>query len=365
MTTLITGADGYLGAKIAQALLAGTEDHLVLGVRAAMADNRFADKRDRIERMLAPLGAGRITVVPADLRRRDALREVDPRLVQHVIHAAAVTRFNVEREDARADNLDGTARVAEFASRCDNLKRLTVLSTLYVAGRRQGDVFEVRLGDSGFVNHYEWSKWAAEDHVWQAHGDLPCTMVRLPTIISEDDSGGVVQQNAFHNTLKVWYYGLLSLVPGDRVTPINVASAEFAVAAIMRLLDPAVLPGIYHACPAPDAVTGLGSLTDTVFDLFERSESYRRRKLMRPMYCDEDSFYDLVKASSAMRGGPIYDAVMSVAPFARQLYLPKAFRNGELLAAWPGYKAPDPLALIAATTQWLVETRWGRQVAGS
>jgi nucleoside-diphosphate-sugar epimerase len=359
-TTLLTGADGYLGGNLARAMLAGTDHRLVLAVKGTAGGGDFADRCRRLDHELGSLGHRRVTFVPADLRRRDALAEIDPRQVDHVVHAAAITRFNVEHEDARAANVEGTARVADFAARCDNLKRLTVLSTLYAAGRRSGDVAEERLEETKFANHYEWSKWACEDYVLRTHGDLPWSVLRLPTIVAEDDTGRVMQQNAFHNTLKLWYYGLLSLVPGDRITPINIATSEFAVNGIMHLLDLAVPAGIYHVCPGPESVPQFGTMIDTIFDRFELSEDYRRRKLLRPIFCDEDSFYDLVEAASTMKGGPIYQGVMSVAPFARQLFLPKDFRNDALRAVWPGYKVPAPRDLVSATTNWLVASRWGR-----
>jgi nucleoside-diphosphate-sugar epimerase len=359
-TTLLTGADGYLGGDLARAILASSDQHLVLPVNGLAGDGAFEDKCRRLDHELGPIGRGRITIVPADLRRRDALADVDPRRIDHVVHAAAVTRFNVEYDEARAANVEGTARVADFAARCDRLQRLTIISTLYAAGRRSGDVPEERLGETAFVNHYEWSKWACEDYVLRTHGDLPCSVLRLPTIVAEDDTGQVIQQNAFHNTLKLYYYGLLSVIPGDRITPINIATAEFAISGIMHLLDLSVPAGIYHVCPGPESVTQLGTLLDTVFDLFDLSEDYRRRKLPRPLYCDEESFYDLVAAASTMRGGPIYQGLMSVAPFARQLFLAKDFRNDALRAAWPGYKVPEPLDLVRATINWLVATRWGR-----
>lgn len=359
-TTLLTGADGYLGGNLARAILASSDQHLVLPVKGTAGDDGFADKCRRLDRELGPIGRGRVTIVPADLRRPDALADVDPRRVNHVVHSAAVTRFNVEYDEALAANVDGTARVADFAARCEHLQRLTIISTLYAAGRRRGDVPEERLDETTFVNHYEWSKWACEDYVLRTYGDLPCSVLRLPTIVAEDDTGLVIQQNAFHNTLKLYYYGLLSVVPGDRITPINIATAEFAVNGVMHLLDLAVPAGVYHVCPGPESVTGLGALLDTVFDLFDLSQDYRRRKLLRPVYCDEESFYDLVAASSTMRGGPIYQGLMSVAPFARQLFLPKDWRNDSLRAAWPGYKVPNPLDLVNSTVNWLVATRWGR-----
>jgi nucleoside-diphosphate-sugar epimerase len=131
---LITGADGYLGGKIARAMLAGSDHHLLLAVNGTAGDDGFANKRRRLQAELGPLSRGRITIVPADLRRPDALADADPRGVRHVVHAAAVTRFNVEHDEALAANVAGTARVVEFAARCQDLQRLTILSSCTLPG---------------------------------------------------------------------------------------------------------------------------------------------------------------------------------------------------------------------------------------
>jgi nucleoside-diphosphate-sugar epimerase len=357
MTTLITGADGYLGRRIAAAL----DDDLILAVRAADA-TELAAKRARLG-LPADAGAdaGNAAVVPVDLRDPTALTRLDPRPVTRIVHAAAITRFNVDRDTARRVNVDGTARVREFAARCPDLQRIAVLSTLYVAGRRGGDVDEARHDDAGFVNHYEWSKWAAEELMLEASG-LPVVMLRLPTIIADDGTGTVGQYNAFHNTLKLYFHGLLSLLPGDPATPLSLATAEFEVAAITALLR--APPGIYHVCPDPGETVSLGTAIDTAFDAFARDEGFRRRRLPRPIPCDLEGFHALTRAAERLRGGPINQALGSVSPFAEQLYLPKTFHNARLRAAWPGYLAPDPTALIESVCAHLVATRWGRREGG-
>ncbi|MCW2879718.1 MAG: hypothetical protein JWQ95_3818 [Sphaerisporangium sp.] len=358
-TTLITGADGYLGGLLAADLPSWSDDALILSVRAR-DEAEFADRRARLERALGPEAAGRATIVPADLRSDDAFADVDPRSVTRIVHTAAVTRFNVDRDTARADNVEGTARVCAFALRCDNLQRFAHVSTLYSVGRREGSIKEVRYDDSGFVNHYEWSKWASEEHALDTCSDLPLSLLRLPTLIADDDSGHVTQYNAFHNTLKLYYYGLLSLVPGKAETPMVLATGAFATAATRPLLDPAAPDGIYHLCPDPPANADLGRLIDTAFTVYERDEHFRRRRHLRPVYCTRDSFDDMVDLAEHMRGGPINQAIGSVAPFAHQLYLPKTFHNEGLRAVWQDYTAPDPVELIEATCEYLAASRWGR-----
>lgn len=355
-TTLVTGADGYLGRRVVSALLESTDDVFVLAVRANDAAELDA-KRARLD---AEVGAAdRVTVVAADLTDDDALAEVNPRPVTAIVHAAAVTRFNVDRQTADRVNVAGTVRLARFAQRCPHLHRVTLLSTLYSAGRHVGEVTEQRHGDAGFVNFYEWSKWRAESHLLDS--GLPLSVLRLPTVIADDDSGRVVQYNAFHNTLKLFYYGLLSLVPGEPATPLSLATASFVTTAVTRLVRPDVPAGIYHVTPDPVDMLTLGQLIDTVLSVYERDDTYRRRNLLRPIYCDRQSFDDMVDIARRLKGGPIEQALASVAPFGTQLYLSKTFRNQLLRAAWPGYAAPDPRSLAEAVSDYLVASRWGRQ----
>jgi nucleoside-diphosphate-sugar epimerase len=363
--TLITGADGYLGRLIAARLLAETDDRLVLTVRAA--DQAELDtKRAALACDLAAPGdldapGGRVDIVAADLRTGDPFAALDPAAVTGIVHVAALTAFNVERAPAREVNVEGTARLVDFARRCPKLERLLALSTLFSAGRRVGSVEEAPLGGApGYVNHYEWSKAEGESHLLGAGADLPVSIARLATIVADDDSGAVTQQNAFHNTLKLFFYGLLSLMPGERATPLYLATADFTSRGVARLLRPEVPGGVYHLAPAPSETATAGDLIDLAFDVFELDPGFRRRRLLRPRFCDIESFRDLVGAARALSNSPMRQALESVAPFAEQMFLPKEFQNGRLREAWPGYAVPPPRLLAEATCRELVRTRWGR-----
>lgn len=341
MTTLITGADGYLGRRIAAAL---PDEELILAVRSSDAAE-LAGKTARLGVHV------RGAVVPVDLRDPDAFAEVDPRRITRIIHTAAVTRFDVDRATARQVNAAGTARVREFAERCERLERLVLLSTLYTAGRRQGEVHETRHDDIGFVNHYEWSKWAAEQCVLDQPG-LPVTVLRLPTVIAEDDHGTIGQYNAFHHTLRLYSSGLLTLLPGDPATPLSLATAGFTVGAVVTLLD--AEPGIYQVCSGQ---IPLHTTLDTAFAVFDRDPAFRRRMLPRPLLCDRDSFHDMVTAGQGLRGGELHAALRWVGPFAEQLYLPKVFRTDRLRAACPGLRAPDLPSVIESVCTNLIAGR--------
>jgi nucleoside-diphosphate-sugar epimerase len=359
--TLITGADGYLGRRVAR-LLADRGDRLVLAVRASDQ----AELSTKAGALRAWLGAGvpprEVAVVPADLAVAAPFAALDPTPIARIVHAAAITRFNVPEDLARTVNVEGTAKLIELARRCPALERFGLLSTVYASGLTPGVVDEARWPtDDGFANFYEWSKRKAEEVA--AAADLPLITIRIATAIADDDSGVVTKQNAVHNTLRLYFYGLLSLMPGNRDTPVYFVTRDRVADAVVRLMDADVPLGEYHVSHEHAATATLGELVDLAFDEFERHEAFRRRRILRPLFCEIEAFDDLVAASRNFPGSPVSQALETVSPFARQLYVHKDVRNERLRMAWPAYVAPDPRALISATTARLVETRWGRAEA--
>lgn len=345
MTVLVTGAAGYIGGLTVEALRKHGGYGDVLAIGRAEAD------------LTAP---GALDAIPADG-------------ITHIVHAAAVTRFAVDRATAKAVNIGGTEQVIEFARRCPDLERVVLLSTLYTAGLATGDIAEEAAGIIGepanaaavpddatgavrFANYYEWSKHAAENLVLES--GMPATVARVPTIIADDDSGRVSQYNAVHNTLRLLYYGLLSLMPGDPDVLVSIGTGDFTVTALMALLD--AEPGVYHVCPDLEQTPRLGQLLDLMFTVFEQDPGYIRRGVLRPLLVDQTAFNDLLAGFRTLPQGPVLEALESVSPFSSQLFRPKAFANARLRKAWPGYRAPDPAALVTATAGYLVRTRWGR-----
>jgi nucleoside-diphosphate-sugar epimerase len=346
VTVLVTGANGYVGRRLVSALLADTDEQLVLCVRDPMRGD---------------FDNARVTVVAADLCDPEPFATIEPAHITSIVHAAAVVRFNVDEPTARRVNVDGTATVCEFARRCPRLERLAVLSSIYSAGRSGGLIDEsAHSGTDGFVNHYEWSKWEAERRALQVAQDVPVTIMRLATVIADSAAGTVTQYNAFHHTLKLYYYGLLSLVPGEAGTPIYLVTGDFVVAAVMRLLDAAAPLGIFHVTASRAETLTLAEMVDVALTVFDRHEDYRRRRLLPPLFCDQQSLADLLAAAETFSGSPINQALRSVAPFASQLYVTKDVSNERLRAAWPDYAVPDARSLMESTCEHLARTRWGR-----
>jgi nucleoside-diphosphate-sugar epimerase len=352
---LLTGADGYLGTAVARALLEGTDDALVLWTRGDAA---------RRDALAARLGAppGRLQFTGGDLRDDAPFASVDPAAITHVVHAAAVIRFNVDVALAQAVNVEGTRRLLDFARRCPRLEHLALVGSLYAAGLHDGAIAEAPLtGDAGFANEYERSKYAAETLLRDEFADLPASVLRLATVIADDAGGAVSQFNAIHNSLRLMFHGLLSVWPGEACTPVYTVTRDWAAMAIVRLLREQPPGATYHLSPAADAALGLGDLLGLAHAAFNADAGYRDARTPAPMLCDLPAFRALEEGVRQFGGAVLTEAMASIAPFAPQLFSAKAFANARLVAALGEGPGPDLATLATRTCRHLVATRWGRR----
>ncbi|MGI8809467.1 MAG: SDR family oxidoreductase [Acidimicrobiales bacterium] len=336
MAVLITGAGGYVGSLVA---------------------DRYREAGEEV------VAHGRAT---GDLATADPFAAVDPGPITHIVHSGALTRFDVGREEARAVNVDGTAKLLAFAGTCPRLESLGIVSTVYATGLRAGPITEQIYDDGpGFANDYEWSKWEAEQLIATTAGDLPWRILRVATVVADDGSGRVTQHNAFHETLKLWFHGLLPLVPGDAATPLYLVTGDFVSSAIMALTDDPAATGVYHLAHARTCSLTLGQALDVVAAAFDEVESFRRRGVLRPLLGDRETFELLAAGVGSFGGGLVRSSLQSVVPFARQLFVAKEVDNVRLQdALGDRYRAPDPADLIRRTCDSLVATKWGRHAVG-
>lgn len=336
LSVLITGAGGYLGGLLARHYRDGGHEVLSFG---------------RAEGDLA--GAEPFANVTSEQRRR----------ITHIVHAGAITRFDVDRDAALAVNVEGTEKVLKFARSCSRLESLGVVSSVYATGLRGGTIAERLYDDSaGFANDYEWSKWEAEQRVAATGEELPWRILRVATVVADDDLGSVTQHNAFHETLKLWFHGLLPLVPGDSASRLYLVTGDFVADAIVALMDRSTPGGVFHVSHAAGESLSLGQALEVVADAFEAVDAFRRRRVLRPLLGDQETFDLLACGVTTFGGGMVRQALQSVVPFARQLFVVKELDNRRLRGVLGrSYAAPDATELIRRTCEWLIATRWGRQ----
>ena len=324
---LVTGARGYLGARIA-ALYARAGRRVIAWARDLRDDAPFAG--------------------------------IDPADVGAIVHAAAVTRFNVAADLAHEVNLLGTVKVLRFAERCRGLEALGLLSTLYASGLAAGAIEERAFdGARGFANHYERSKWQAEAELLGRFAHLPWRVFRIATVIADDDSGEASRHNVVHNTLGLLYHGLLSLLPGKPGTPLYFVTRAFAAGSVYELMQRRVERVIYHVSPHRAHAVTLDELLAIAWDVFSAAPQFARRRLLPPQYAGAAEFGHLAGALGGFGSPVLAQAMASMTPFAPQLYVDKSVDNRNLRAAMGGWEMADARALVRRTCERLVASKWG------
>ncbi len=167
MTTLITGASGFLGGRLAQLLAAQGDDVVVLARKTST---------------LSHLAGLRIRTAPGDLTDAASLLEA-VRGVTRIFHCAACSTDWAPWETYFSANVTGTENLLAAALQAPKLERFVHVSTTDVYGYPIVPCDESALTrDAGLP--YNQTKRLGEQAVWKAHQDrgLPVTIVRPATI---------------------------------------------------------------------------------------------------------------------------------------------------------------------------------------
>src|SRR5262249_50726111 len=93
---------------------------------------------------------------------------------------------------------------------------------------------------------------------------------------------------------------------------------------------------------------------------FGQDPSFATRRVLKPLLSDQETFALLADGVNTFADGVVQQAVASVAPFSRQLFIKKRILNDNAMALLPDYAAPEPVALIRRTCEALVAERWKR-----
>jgi len=360
---LLTGATGYIGGKLLTQLLVERTESVLIPIRAATSEE--FEKRKKVLLAQHPGKQARIEAVHSELSELTTKLTPFRDQITLIIHNAAKTAFNVDELTANSVNRDASIALLDFAETCPKLENFTYVSTLYASGMLSGAIKEEFFESPPFANHYERSKWEVEDKIRTRYAKLPWRIARVATVISEDAGGVVVQQNAIHNTLKLFFYGLISILPGKAETPIHLVDGAFTAESLLAVINKGSSQKIYHICYDQSGSIPLGRFIDIAFEEFNKDEVFKSRRLLKPLFADEKSFDTLVTNMKGFGGSVLNQGLASISPFGRQLFIKKEVSNVELLKLLPNYKTPPTEEIIRKTCQYLAQTKFTKPAGGA
>jgi nucleoside-diphosphate-sugar epimerase len=229
MRALVTGATGFVGSHLVEALRARGEVVTILARSARRAE------------ALRPLG---VTVVEGDLHDATALaRAVEGQDV--ILHVAGMVAARNEAEFLRA-NREGTANLLAAGERAGGARFVLVSSMAAAGPAPQGRPLDGSEPPRP-VTAYGRSKLAAEQVV--SAGRLPWTIVRPPAVYGPRD----------REVLKVFRLARLGIAPvfGDGTQELSaVHGADLGAALVAAATSPATAGKVYCACHAEVFTSG-------------------------------------------------------------------------------------------------------------
>ncbi|MDF5717244.1 MAG: NAD-dependent epimerase/dehydratase family protein [Rhizonema sp. NSF051] len=232
MKALVTGANGFTGAHLVQALV--QQGNTVVGLVRKSSN-------------LARLSGCNVELVYGDITDRDALRTA-MNGVDTVFHTAAYVELGIVNEaEMERVNVEGTRAVLEVAQAF--AVSMVYCSTIGIFGDTKGQVVNetFQRTQSDFSSAYDRTKYQAQQLVDEyASNGFPVVSV-LPSGIfgSDDPHFGPVIQLFLKRRLKLW-------VGSDRITGV-VHVDDLATA--MILANQKGKPGDYYIISAGDLTT--------------------------------------------------------------------------------------------------------------
>lgn len=114
--------------------------------------------------------------------------------ITHVFHLAAIYDLAVPRDIAYRVNVTGTENVNQWVRNLKGLHRYTYFSTGYVAGMREGMLYEDELiRPAAFRNFYEETKYEAEVLVETLKDEVPVTIIRPGIVKGHSKTGETIK----------------------------------------------------------------------------------------------------------------------------------------------------------------------------
>ncbi len=355
-TLLVTGATGMIGQELVP-LLARRKD--VEAVFVLTHASEYSGSPCKVTSVRGDVTAGPDLGMALESSRRILERTTV------IVHAAANTRFSASLEEARAVNLDGTKNLLAFASHCPRLEALAALSTVHVAGKRTGTIFEGELDHTaGFVNSYEQSKYETEQLLREHMSVLPISILRLSTVLGNSTTGEVARMAAIHQALRLYYNSLAPMIPGKPESLVDLIAVDYAAAAVEHFAVEHFQAGrAFHICGGKDSLT-LTQLLGLTQEAFLRYRpSWRKRAIEMPAIVNLPTFELFARSVEEVGDNILRTSIAIIKHFVPQLVYPKMFSDVECTRSLQakGLLKPKVQEFYPQIVRWLVENSWGER----
>ncbi|OCA89807.1 SDR family oxidoreductase [Bacillus sp. FJAT-27986] len=186
--------------------------------------------------------------------------------ITHFFHLAAIYDLAVPKNIAYLVNVDGTHNVNDYVLTLPNLLRYTYFSTAYVAGRREGKLYEHELiKPDKFKNSYEETKYEAEVLVRKIMDHVPVTVIRPGIVKGNTLTGETIKFDGPYFILnfldRIRYLPIIPNITKSTCV-INLVPVDYIVKATAYLtLSPKGAGKTYHLTdPNPYTVTDIYKL---------------------------------------------------------------------------------------------------------
>lgn len=240
-TIFITGFPGFIAARLVRRL-ADADTRFQILVQPAFMAQAEVDARRIADETAAPPDAFRL--IPGDITEEGlGMSATDAEEVRReanvIFHLAAIYDLGVRRDLAMRVNVAGTQNVNRFAATLRRLRHYHYVSTCYVAGKRTGTIYENELAHTaGFRNHYEETKYLAEQEVERLKGELPITIHRPSVVCGDSHTGETAKFDGIYYLINYLRKrpALLALANiGNPAVRLNIVPVDFIVSSLVAL----------------------------------------------------------------------------------------------------------------------------------